>query len=425
MRTGRGESGGEGARRRPAYDRGFALLPGKSPIKMSRLVKVPKPKSIMRKSLSKVVARAKKSPVLLVGLIIIVIIIAVGVPMLMKRTRKDVAPAPVEQGDATPGAFAADRPAIADALDLLNGEVVEKTRDYFYPARSIVETTARMLSQYSSVRDGFFERYCLDVLAKVGKIDHFYIADADGNRVIASRSREPGISAGSDVIDRTGAEPVRVVKRWDKTGSMVSVKTFKTKQLLDNPTLGGLNAGRTSMYDPRERPWYKRAAKRLTTCWSDVYIFSVDSVPGITVASPAVGPSGELLFVVAADFEIETISRFVAELKVGREGIAFIVNDAGDLVAHPVPEKVLKKEDGKLAFAKASDVVPEWAKAALDIHEKNQQKVFSFAHRGSRYVASFAAFPESFGTDWTMVVVASEGDLLGAATGRRDRNSGP
>jgi hypothetical protein len=383
---------------------------------MSRLVKVPRPKSMMRKSLSKVIARAKKSPILLVGLILIVIIIAIGVPWLMSGKGKDVAPAPAQQGAATPGAFSVDRPALADALDLLNGEVVEKTRDYFYPARSIVETTARMLSRHSSVRDGFFERYCLDVLAKVGKIDHFYIADADGNRVIASKSREPGISAGSDVIDRTGPEPVRVVKRWDKTGNMVSVKTFKTKQLLDNPTLGGLNATRTSMYDPRERPWYKRAAKRLTTCWSDVYIFSVDSVPGITVASPAVGPNGELLFVVAADFEIETISRFVAELK---------VNDEGDLVAHPVAEKVLKKENGKLAFAKASDVVPEWAKAALDIHEKNQQKVFSFPHRGNRYVASFAAFPEGFGTDWTMVVVASEGDLLSAATGRRTRGTGP
>ncbi|MHC4502091.1 MAG: cache domain-containing protein [Planctomycetota bacterium] len=390
---------------------------------MPRAPRVPGPQTVLNRLVA-ALGKHRRKVAIVVGVCAIIAVVVVVAWFLLKGRGRKGGAGPDQPDDATAGVLAEDRPAIADALDHLNGAVIEKTKNHFYSARSMVETTARILNQHSSVRDPFFERYCQDVLKKCRQLDQFYIADADGNRVIVSRSGEPGISMTGDVIDRTGAEPVRIVKRWDEAGNVTSVKTYTTKQLLANPALGGLDKSRTGMYDPRKRPWYRKAVKERTTCWSDVYVFSFNNMPGITVACPATGPGGAPLFVVAADFEIENISRFVAELKVGREGIAFIVNGAGDLVAHPVPKKVLRKRDGKLVFAKAREVVPEWVKTALDAHDQDREDVFTFVHKESTYIASFAPFPESFGTDWTIVVVALEKDLLKAAGGDLNRRPG-
>ena len=127
------------------------------------------------------------------------------------------------------------------------------------------------------------------------------------------------------------------------------------------------------------------------------------------------------LFVVAADFEIKSISRLLAELNVGGGGLAFIINGKEELIAYPEAGKVLKIADGSPVLAKADEVVPEWARAALQIWRAGDRDVFAFSHLKRRYIASFAPFLERFGNEWKIVVVAPEDDLLciGVNAGKR------
>ncbi|MHC5058110.1 MAG: PDC sensor domain-containing protein [Planctomycetota bacterium] len=312
------------------------------------------------------------------------------------------------------------RADVAAMLDHINGTVVRRTEDFLYPAKSMVETTARGLNQYSSIRnDPYFERYVLDVLREYPQLDNFYIADRTGSRVMAS-SREEG-KAETDVIDLSADEPSRVVKRWDASGKLLSAERHTQKELLADPSLGPLNSKKTGIYDASERPWYKQAVGERATCWSDVYIFSQSREPGITAACPVFSARKEMLFVVAADFEIKNISQFLAELNVGGGGLAFIINGREELIAYPEAGKILRIEDGKPVLARAEEVVPEWARAALRAWGKERRDVFAFNHAGRRYVASFAPFLERFGNDWKIVVVAPEDDLLDIGIDTRTR----
>jgi hypothetical protein len=321
-----------------------------------------------------------------------------------KGTLQQETPAQLE------GVAAERREGVAAMIKHVNSTVVQQAEDYFYPAKSMVATTARMLNKHTSIRtDPYFEQYVYDVLKSYPQLDNFYIADSTGSRVMASR--RDAATVETDIIDRSGEEKFRVLKRWNQVGQ-TAVERHTEKQLVANPLLGGLNVTKDGIYDSRQRPWYQKAIKERDICWSDVYIFNVSREPGITVAAPALGSRDDPLFVVAADFEIKHISKFLGQLDVGG-GIAFIINGNEELIAYPEVEKVLSFEGGRPVLAKAASVVPDWARMALEAHRDNKEPMFLLTVSGRRYIASFAPFLESFGNDWRIVVVAPEEDLVG------------
>ncbi|HEX4614162.1 MAG TPA: adenylate/guanylate cyclase domain-containing protein, partial [Urbifossiella sp.] len=95
--------------------------------------------------------------------------------------------------------------------------------------------------------------------------------------------------------------------------------------------------------DVRSRPWYAAARRAGRPVWTDAYVFlgveGVHDVLGVTYAAPDYHPDGTLRAVLTADFDLETLSRFLAGLRVGREGEAFLVEQGADgtprVIAHP------------------------------------------------------------------------------------------
>ncbi len=374
----------------------------------------------MRKVLA-VFRRYKWQATVAVAGVVILLVVVGSAWRSMGGGRRSGRDAGGDGADSTPeGIRDENRPDVAAMLDHLKETVVRKAEDFLYPAKSMVETTARVLSKHSSIRnDSYLERYVLDVLKEYPQLDNFYISDATGSRVMAS-SREEG-RFETDVIDRAAPKPFRTLKRWDASGKLLSAERHTQIELLADPSLGPLNDDRTGIYDARERPWFKKALSEGATCWSDVYIFNLTREPGITAACPVLDAKKKPLFVVAADFEIKSISRLLAELNVGGGGLAFIINGKEELIAYPEAGKVLKIADGSPVLAKADEVVPEWARAALQIWRAGDRDVFAFSHLKRRYIASFAPFLERFGNEWKIVVVAPEDDLLciGVNAGKR------
>jgi Cache domain len=360
-----------------------------------------------------------KTTVKIIAVVAVLAVIGVVVWLLLRGSprKNGKGPANGKAGAATAGTGvqAEKRADVAAVLERLNARVVEKTKNYLYPAKMMVETTARTLNRHSSIRtDEYFERYMVKVLRAYPQLDHIYIADPHGNRLLATVRGATGVE--TDLIDRSGKEPFRIRKRWDPAGKAIGTERHTEKQLLANPALGDLNSPKTGIYDPRVRPWYQLARKQRKICWTDVYVFNQNGQPGITTACPAFNARGELLFVVAADFEIKNICRFLSETRVGKEGLAFIVKSNGDLVAYPDASKVLKSSEKGPVFAKAREVVPDWVKAALAAYEDKRENMFVFGYKQRRYIASFAPFLKSVGNDWKLVVVVPENDLLSAAS---------
>ncbi len=290
---------------------------------------------------------------------------------------------------------------ILTVFDYLNETVVEKTLNHIFPAKAAVETTARVLNKNSSICDDpFLEAYVTDILNQYGQIDNFYVANPKGSRIMASRM---GSNIETDVIDRSGDEPVYLKKRG---GRVISRKTEKELVAAH---------GEEAIYDPRTRPWYKKAEAERKISWSDVYIFATgsgDRQPGFTVSCPTIGADGELLFVTAADFVVSNFSGFLRELKVGVNGIAFLMNEKEELIGYPDSAKVVKIQGAAAVLAKAEEILPDWARPALGIRKAKGERVFFFDQASKRYIAYFGSFLPSSGNNWEIVVIVPEEDFF-------------
>lgn len=88
-------------------------------------------------------------------------------------------------------------------------------------------------------------------------------------------------------------------------------------------------------YDPRQRPWYQLAVAARELAWTPVYRFARDHNPGITVAGAVRDPAGGLLGAIGASTSLSALSEFLEDLRLGRDGEAFVADRDGRVVAMP------------------------------------------------------------------------------------------
>lgn len=92
-------------------------------------------------------------------------------------------------------------------------------------------------------------------------------------------------------------------------------------------------------YDPRQRPWYRQAVQAGKPCWSSIYNYFDVTTLGIAHVYP-IYTSGKLQGVLATDFDLEDVSKFLQSLKIGKTGQAFIMERSGQLVASSYKENL-------------------------------------------------------------------------------------
>lgn len=93
-------------------------------------------------------------------------------------------------------------------------------------------------------------------------------------------------------------------------------------------------------YDPRVRPWYKRAVREEKQIWTDVYKFASTGEPGLTVAKP-IYINGNRLGVLGLDINLKDLSHFLRGFQLQPAGYAFIT-DKNTIIAHPIHTYVMK-----------------------------------------------------------------------------------
>ncbi len=187
-------------------------------------------------------------------------------------------------------------------------------------------------------------------------------------------------------------------------------------------------------YDPRKRPWYQKAVAENRIVWTDPYIFYTSQKPGITIAGPFFDPSGKLMGVVGVDIEIDQLSIFIGNLKIGKHGKAFMLNRNGDVVAFGDLEKLkinATANSGATRLAKIHELDDPHSRKAFEAAKINtdvsgmlvmdESRFARFQHQGQVYHAMFTPFstPE---WPWIIGVYLPEDDYLGAIKSNRRAN---
>jgi len=94
-------------------------------------------------------------------------------------------------------------------------------------------------------------------------------------------------------------------------------------------------------YDPRKRPWYRKAKAAGRTAFSKPYRDPYTKRLVVTIATP-VRRGGRLQGMLAMDVFLDRIVTRVGAVRIGRGSYAYLVDDTGRVVAHPEAERVLE-----------------------------------------------------------------------------------
>ena len=178
-------------------------------------------------------------------------------------------------------------------------------------------------------------------------------------------------------------------------------------------------------YDPRKRPWYQKASSENRIVWTDPYIFYTSKKPGITIAGPFYDVGGNLMGVVGVDIEIDQLSVFIGNLKIGKHGKAFMLNRNADVVAFGDMDKLAVSENantGATRLVKIQELDDPHSRKAFETARIQTDAsgmllidapLFSrFEHAGHVYLAMFTPFSTAQ-WPWIIGVYLPEDDYLG------------
>ena len=93
-------------------------------------------------------------------------------------------------------------------------------------------------------------------------------------------------------------------------------------------------------YDPRVRPWYKKALEVDGPAWSEPYEDASSGKWVVTFAVP-VHYEGKLVGVVGVDVYIDTLIDKIDKIKIGQTGYVYVVGPDGMIYMHPKHEYIM------------------------------------------------------------------------------------
>ncbi|MEL7142799.1 MAG: cache domain-containing protein [Cyanobacteria bacterium J06573_11] len=176
----------------------------------------------------------------------------------------------------------------------------------------------------------------------------------------------------------------------------------------------------TTDYDPRERPWYKKAVLTGRSVWSPVYVATSRDDLTLTRATPIYNSVGELQGVFGIDIYLYELSDFLRQLDIGENGQAFIIERSGELIATSTDENpftVEGEEKGRLAATSVEDELVQATMGALieqigELELLEENLSFEFDLEGEQQLVHVYNLRE-FGIDWLIGVSVPQNDYMG------------
>jgi adenylate cyclase len=190
-----------------------------------------------------------------------------------------------------------------------------------------------------------------------------------------------------------------------------------------------------NLADCRRRPWYVDARRAGRQTWSRVYPFfmfhNVETVPGVTSATPLYDDAGKLTGVLAIDIRLDKLSDFLRTVGVGAAGFTFVVEILPDgtrhVIAHPDSEKLLRAVPGQAGAAAvelmpAEDIgdprVPAFlarVPAGVDAATSPGATPVRFLAGGTPYLGTYRALDVPGLPRWLLCTVIPEDEVLARA----------
>jgi PAS domain S-box-containing protein len=145
-------------------------------------------------------------------------------------------------------------------------------------------------------------------------------------------------------------------------------------------------------YDPRNRPWYKRAIETETLSFTTPYVDMVTNELVIALVKPLYA-SGRFVGVIGADTVLDTLVENVLNYKQSESGFAFIVEKGGTIIVHPNKDYVMR--------ARLQVIEPELENKVGTFNSSGSNTIFYRSADGREHIL---ASKQISGSDWFLCV---------------------
>ncbi len=113
----------------------------------------------------------------------------------------------------------------------------------------------------------------------------------------------------------------------------------------------GLSSEQNATYDPRLRPWYKRAQAEEAAFFTEPYVFSASKLPGITCAERMSTGTG----VFGVDITLDRFTESLQRQKISDNSTLFLFDRRGRIIAHPGEDPIASDAGNALEFRRGNE----------------------------------------------------------------------
>ncbi|WP_321365398.1 diguanylate cyclase domain-containing protein [uncultured Desulfuromusa sp.] len=176
------------------------------------------------------------------------------------------------------------------------------------------------------------------------------------------------------------------------------------------------------LFDPRVRPWFQVARSTQKDIWTSVYIDFGTLELVSTRARRVLAADGTLAGVVATDMSLRSLNDFVGSLNISPNGLAFIIEPNGDLIASTVSPNIKTLADGQRVRVNAADSghpllnrIYQQLKSELSagVDDLAVTTFFFDDDNGEQINVGFDLFEDNAGLKWVNVVALPDRDFMG------------
>jgi PAS domain S-box-containing protein len=307
-----------------------------------------------------------------------------------------------------------------DIMQNIADLTLQETQNFFSIARGSAHLTKKLISSKVVNTDNEhiekLEQYFFDQLEIYPQFAGIYLALPNGNFYYVSRNGSKSPDGYRTKIIQHSNNEKKISLKWRNKNMEVIAEESD-----DNDT-----------YDPRKRPWYIKASRENQIIWTDPYIFFTSQKPGITTAGPVYNDTGEIKGIVGVDIQLDVLSTFISKLRVGKTGLAFMMNKNKDVIAFPDPDQLkhsTEENPGQIRLPKIEELDNqicskayksiEWD--AIEYNNYSKPIFGTFEFEKEKYYTMFTPVPESK-VSWLIGLYLPEKDYFGEINANQKQN---
>jgi methyl-accepting chemotaxis protein len=148
--------------------------------------------------------------------------------------------------------------------------------------------------------------------------------------------------------------------------------------------------------------WFQRTVAAKDVVFSDPYLVKEIGEPVITMAKGFPGSDGKMTALLAVDIAADAAVKPISNIRIGKEGFAYILNRDGLVISYPDKTKVLQLNVSTFDFGKEI------------LQKKTGMMEYSWEGK-----ARFASFQEYPAMGWIIVSASPEGEIMASANTMR------